>query len=88
MHFDSAVGMSPWSLTLSCHSHCGISKKCEYLDKIKIEFENILPDYQGPRWVQIMKQNRGLKSRDTLPLSCNFLFVSGTYGIKESCLEI
>ena len=74
---DSVVSFPLWNFL-----------KIEYLDKIKTELENILPDYQGPRWVQIMKKNRGIKSRDTLPLSCNFLFVSGTYGIKESCLEI
>ena len=60
-------------LSLQCVAHLGdrlrggmhivhCTPEIEYLGKIKTEFQ-----YQGPRWVQIIK-NGGRKSRCTLPL--------------------
>jgi hypothetical protein len=39
----------------------------EYLGEFETEFENIL-EYQGPRYVRLMEERRGQKSRATVPL--------------------
>ena len=43
---------TPQSLTPQWDEHRGAFKKFKYLGEIKTEIENILPVYQGPRWVR------------------------------------
>ena len=51
---------TPQSLTPQWDEHRGAFKKFKYLGEIKTEIENILPVYQGPRWVRKKREVKNL----------------------------